>query len=92
MLMFTFTTKTHSHSVNIRIDTGADVTVVAHRFFKKNLPLIQKTDKKMSGPRQNKINVSGSVHAALAVGKTSSQQELYAVGDLKEPLWGKACN
>ena len=83
------TTKTHCHSVSFRIDTGADVTVVPGRFFKENSPLIQKTDKKLFGPGQNKINVIGSVHATLAVGKTSSEQELYVVGDLKEPLSGR---
>ena len=30
----------------------------------------------------------GSVHATLTVGETSSEQQLYAVGDLKEPLLG----
>ena len=83
------TTKTHSHSVNFRIDTGADVTVVPSRFFKKNSPLIQKTDKKLFGPGQNKINVIGSVHATLAVGETSSEQELYVVDNLKKPLLGR---
>ena len=57
------TTKIHSHSVNFRIDAGADVTVVPDRFFKMNSPLIQKTDKKLFGPGQNKINVTGSIHA-----------------------------
>ena len=80
------TTKTHSHSVSFRIDTGADVTVVPSRFFKKNSPLIQKTDKKLFGPGQNKVNVIGSVHATLAVCETSSEQELYVVSNLKDPL------
>ena len=35
------TTTTHSRSVNFRIDTGADVTVVPDRFFNKNSPLRQ---------------------------------------------------
>ena len=77
------TTKIHSHSVSFRIDTSPDVTVVPSRFFKKNSPLIQKTDKKLFGPGQNKINVIGSVHATLAVGETSSEQELCVVSNLK---------
>ena len=76
-----------SHSVNFRIDTGAAVTVVPDRFF-KNSPLIQKTDRKLFGPGQNKISVIGSVHGTLAIGETSSEQELYVVGDLNEPLFG----
>ena len=80
------TTNTHSHSVNFKTDTGADVTVVSSRCFKKNSPLIQKTDMRLFGPAQNKINVPGSVQATVAVGETSSEQELYVVCGLKEPL------
>ena len=81
------TTKTHSHSVSFRTDTSADATVVLDGFFKKNLPLIQKTDKKLFRYCPNKINVTGS--AALAVGETCSEQELYVVSNLKEPLLGR---
>ena len=83
------TTKTHSHSVNFRIDTGADVTVVPDRFFKKNSTLIQKTDKNLFGPGQSKINVIGRVSATLTLGEISSEQELYVISDLKEPLLGR---
>ena len=83
------TTTTHSRSVNFRIDTGADVPVVPDRFFNKNSPLIQKTDKKLFGPGQSKINVLGRVRATMTVGKVSSDQDLYVVVDLKRPLLGR---
>ena len=80
------TTTTHSRSVNFRIDTGADVTVVPDRFFNKNSPLIQKTGKKLFGPGQSKINMLGRVRATMAVGEVSSDQDPYVVVDFKEPL------
>ena len=83
------TTTTHSCSVKFRIDTGADVTVLPDRFFNKNSPLIQKKDKKLFGPGQSKINVLGRVCATMAVGEVSSDQDLYVVVDLKEPLLGR---
>ena len=45
--------------VNFRVDTRADVTVVPRRYFTKNYPLIQKTNKKLFGPGKTKINVVG---------------------------------
>ena len=59
------------------------------RFFNKNSPLIQKTDKKLFGPGQSKINVLGRVRATMTVGKVSSDQDLYVVVDLKRPLLGR---
>ena len=86
------TTTTHSRSVNFRTDTGADVTVVPDRFFNKKSPLIQKTDKKLFGPGQSKIIVLGKVRATMAVGEVSTDQDLYVVADLKEPLLGRPIN
>ena len=80
------TTTTHSRPVNFRVDTGADVTVVPDRFFNKNSPVIQKTGKNLFGLGQSKINVLGRVRATMAVGEVSSDQDLYVVVDLKEPL------
>ena len=80
------TTTIHSRPVNFRIDTGADVTVVPDRFFSKTSPLIQKTGKILFGLGQSKINVLGRVHATMAVGEVSSDQDRYVVVDLKEPL------
>ena len=86
------TTTTHSRSVNFRTDTGADVAVVPDRFFNKKSPLIQKTDKKLFGPGQSKIIVLGKVRATMAVGEVSTDQDLYVVADLKEPLLGRPIN
>ena len=83
------TTTTHRRSVKFRIDTRVDVTVVPDRFFNKNLPLIQKTDKKLFGPGQSKINVLGRICATMTIGEVSSDQDLYVVADLEEPLLGR---
>lgn len=83
------TTAIRSKVINFRLDTGADVTVIPERFFLKNSPLIQKTTKKLYGPGHSELNVVGRVQATLTTDKTMTQQDLYVVTGLKEPLLGK---
>lgn len=81
------TTTKNSRIVNFRLDTGADVTVVPDRFFRKN-SIIKQMDRRLYGPGQNKIKVIGKVDAALCYREKNSLQELYIVKDLMEPLLG----
>lgn len=48
------TTAICSKIVNFRLDTGADVTVIPDRFFRKNSPIIKKTNNRLYGPKENK--------------------------------------
>lgn len=75
--------------VEYRIDTGADVTVIPDRYFRKNSPLVKRTDKKLFGVGQNELKVKGVVQATLETKNTSSVQDLYVVTNLKEPLLGR---
>ena len=74
--------------VNFRVDTGADVTVVPRRYFTKNSPLIQKTNKKLFGPGKTKIDVVGQFQATLTTEHTETKKTLFVVGNLQEPFLG----
>ena len=76
--------------VNFRVDTGAAVTVVPRRYFTKNSPLIQKTNKKLFGPGKTKIDVIGQFQATLTTEHTETKQTMFVVGNLQEPLLGRS--
>ena len=69
-----------------RVDTGADVTVVPHRFSRKILPKSRKQKKNLYGLGQNELQLKGIVHATLSTEKTASDQDLHVVTNLNEPL------
>ena len=51
--------------------------------------LIQKTNKKLFGPGKTKIDVVGQFQATLTTEHTETQQTLFVVGNLQEPLLGR---
>ena len=82
------TTSARSCAVKFRLDTGADVTVVPASYFKKNSPLIKQPDKTLYGPGHTELKVVGKVSAVLSTSSASSEQDLFLIEDLKEPLLG----
>lgn len=80
---------TNGKPITYRVDTGADVTVLPEKFFKKNSPLVKKTDKKLYGPGENQLKVVGVVHTTLSTENTSAEQEIFVISNLKEPLLGR---
>ena len=70
------------------MDTGADVTVIPDRFFRKKFPIVWETNKKLYGPGHKEIHVMGHVEAMLDNGRISSPQDLYIGKILDEPLAG----
>ena len=62
------------------------MTVILSRFF-KNSSILWEINKRLSGPSHKEIHV-GRVVATLDTGKFSSQQNLYVVKNLDEPLLG----
>ena len=83
------TLQINEKSVKFRVDTGADVSVVPRRLFKKNSPLIEKTNKKLLGPGKMEIKVVGKYTTILKTEKTETEQDLYIVENLQEPLLGR---
>ena len=77
--------------------------VVPRRYFTKNSPLIQKTNKKLFGPGKTKINVVGQFQATMIRAQkrivvvvnwcftpnTEAKQTLFVVGNLQQPLLGR---
>ena len=77
--------------VRFKIDTGADVTVIAEAdYLRSGLPQLRTTSKTLFGPGQEKLPVKGVVKGVL---KTSSLketlQDIYVIANLKEPLLGR---
>ena len=75
--------------IKFRVDTGADVSVVPEKYFRKGSPAIKPTTKKLYGPGQMEINVVGVYDATLKTETTETQDSLYVVRNLKEPLLGR---
>ena len=65
------------------------MSVVPRRYFTKNSPLIQKTNKKLFSPGKTKIDVVGQFQATLTTEHTKTKQTLFVVGNLQEPLLGR---
>lgn len=82
------TTPVRSRSVRFRMDTGADVTVVPANYFQKDSKLIQKTTVSLFGPGRTELQVVGKVRAVLASANAESEQDLFLIENLKEPLLG----
>ncbi|KXJ30128.1 Retrovirus-related Pol polyprotein from transposon opus [Exaiptasia diaphana] len=76
-------------SVNCKIDTGADVTVVPEHIFKKTGCKLLKTNANLSGPNQQKLDVCGMFEANISYKEQSSMQKVYVVRGLKRPLLGR---
>ena len=64
------------------------MTVIPDRIFRKNSPIVWETNKKLYEPGHKEIQVIGRVEAMLDNGRISSQQDLYVVKNLDEPLLG----
>ena len=84
------TLEVNRKSVRFRVDTGADVSVVPGRYFKKNSPVIEKTNKKLIGPGKTEIKVVGKFTTTLKTEKTATTQDLYIEENFREPLLGRS--
>ena len=78
-------TTTHT----FKLDTGADVTVIPETMIPKNKRPLQKSDKRLYAAGQTKINVLGMFRENIEYNGRTSQQTIYVVQNLKEPLLGK---
>ena len=65
------------------------MTVVPDQYLKIFFSLIQPTTKRLYGPGLHEIKVIESVATTLVTEKANSQQDLYIVECLEEPLLGR---
>lgn len=84
------TTKVNGHSVEFKIDTGADVTAVPEQIFKTlNVKNLQSSQKILKGPGRNTLNVIGKFHCEFSLENRKSYQDIYVIRGLNKPLLGR---
>ena len=87
-----WTTKLELNGRNIefKIDTGADVTVISEQEYlsKQDGPLTQ-TNRVLSGPSHQKLEVCGQFSGRLSNPCQSTQQEIYVIRGLRKALLGR---
>ena len=83
------TVKLQDTFIEFKVDTGADVTVINETQWKDlNLPL-EKPDKVLMGPGNEKLNVLGKFQTALNWRNSCSEQTIYVIKHLNRPLLGR---
>ena len=75
--------------MEFQIDTGAEVTVISERDFKRlgEVTLLP-SQRILRGPNQTSLSVKGQFSGKLRVGKRATEQTIYVVG-LHKSLLGK---
>ena len=79
----------NGESLQFKVDTGADVTVIPMRSYSENRdgPL-SLPDKTLSGPTEYSLRVQGQFLATLQKGDRITKQNVYVVQDLNRALLG----
>lgn len=84
------TIQVNGHSVEFKIDTGADVTAVPEQIFKTlNVKNLQSSQKILKGSGRNTLNVIGKCHCEFSLENRKSYQEIYVIRGLNKPLLGR---
>ena len=80
----------NGRNIEFKIDTGADVTVISEQEYlsKQDGPLLQ-TNRVLSGPSQQKLDVCGQFLGNLSNQFKSTQQEIYVIRGLRKALLGR---
>ena len=69
--------------VNFQIDTGADVSVIPEKLYKKlQAPLLEPTKRSLIGPSQDKLQVRGQFTGTLVHNSRTVQEVVYVVSAL----------
>ncbi|XP_034075852.1 uncharacterized protein K02A2.6-like [Gymnodraco acuticeps] len=84
----------NNKSVQFKIDTGADVTVIPHSVFKevykhKAPPALQKPRKPLWGPGKNPLDVVGFASMLLKKGERELMEDVYVIRRLQTALLGR---
>ena len=76
--------------IEFHIDTGADVTVITEKLYKKlKTSQLQKCSKSLVGPSKEALNVQGQFKGTLTHGNNSVEQDIYVIKGLRKPLIGR---
>uniref|UniRef100_A0A1A7XJR7 ribonuclease H n=2 Tax=Iconisemion striatum TaxID=60296 RepID=A0A1A7XJR7_9TELE len=79
--------------MTFKLDTGADVTVIAtvdldKVFSGKNTPVLQQPEKPLLGPGRTPLEVTGYLELQLCYGQRQTCEKVYIVKGLSMPLLG----
>ena len=76
-------------SLNFKIDTGADVTVIPESVYKQlKSTVLQPCDRSLSGPCHDSLKVCGKFQGTLKHGPHKVQQDIFVIQHLHKPLVG----
>ena len=84
----------NDNPVNLKIDTGADVSVIPAKLFSelKNYVTLKHTNKVLLGPCNYRLNCIGQFDGKLKSCDSSIDDEIFVINGLERPLLGrKAC-
>ena len=79
-------------STEMKIDTGADVTVIAEPLYRARFAstsTLQSTNVKLTGPGRNQLKVKGKFRACVTCHDRSTQQDVFVVQGLTRSLLGR---
>ena len=78
------------NSLMFKIDSGADVTAIPENLYQSgNFSPLEPTALKLQGPRKSPIEVKGKMLTTISIKDKGSQQEVWVVPNLEEPLLGR---
>ena len=82
--------KLNDISTEMKIDTGADVSVVPESLFRKLKGItLKSTSKKLYGPSGRTLTVQGKFTASLQVGEQMIKERVYVISGLRNALLGQ---
>ncbi|XP_068723715.1 uncharacterized protein [Montipora capricornis] len=76
----------NGNSVEFKLDTGADVSVVPDFIIPKLNATLRNTKRTLTGPDGSKLKVAGVISATLKANHLESKQEIFVVRNLKTAL------
>ena len=79
----------NSNSVEFKLNTGADVSVVPDFIVPKLNGSLHNTKRTLTGPEGSKLKVAGVISATLKADHLESEQEIFVVRNLKTSLLGR---
>ncbi len=89
---FEVSMQTKMGSIDFKVDTGADVTVIAEKELEKlgiSKDSLKKTNKKLIGPGGQRLKCLGFTHITFTWGNFKARQICYIIKDLQKNLLGK---